>query len=117
MKILSSVIFIFLLTACADKAQEVVVSKKDRPDGWTELQKRQFFSDSIAIFRIGTTDSSNEFPHFFKKHYPDVKAKYKDAFLYALEEPIIDTTTIDTTTKWFRLTIEPCFRLPHCVIV
>jgi hypothetical protein len=116
MKILSSVIFLVFVVACGDKEQRVKPSTVAKT-AWTEEQKRQYFNDSIAVFRIGLIDSSNEFPYFFKKHYPDIQAKYKDAFLYALEEQIIDTTKIDTAAKWFRLTIEPCFRLPHCLIV
>jgi hypothetical protein len=104
------------LFGCKNETQRADQPKVNQ-EQWTEEQKRAFFNDSISIFRIGSVDSSNEFSYFFKKHYPDIKAKYSDAFIYAFEEPIIDTSQIDTAAHWFRLTVEPTFRLPYCLII
>jgi hypothetical protein len=51
------------------------------------------------------------------EQYPDLKSKNKyDPFVYALEEPYIDTTQIDSSKYWFRIVVRPCFRLPYCFI-
>ena len=116
MRILYFVIFLVLLFACGDTKQNVNYSKTTS-NQWTEEQKRNYFNDSIAIFIERQSGINHDFLYFFKQQYPDVKAKYIDPFIYAFEEPIVDTTKIDTAIKWFRLTVEPCFRLPYCLIV
>ncbi len=52
------------------------------------------------------------------KQYPDLRAKNKyDQLIYALEERYIDTTQIDTSIHWFRITVNPVFRKPYCLLL
>lgn len=83
---------------------------------YTEAEARKFFEDSIA----GPDQkefTSEKFPRFLQKYYPGLKTKTRDALIYAMEEPFIDTTLIDTAKQWFRVTIDPCFRLPYTLLV
>jgi len=87
---------------------------------WTENQKRKYFQDSIA-FRNGwgyySGDSSlNNFCVFMDHFYPKLIAKNKYIpFVYAFEEPYIDYTNIDKSKNWFRIIIDPCWRIPVCI--
>jgi hypothetical protein len=108
---------LLFLLACKDTSQKTNQSKS-----WTEEQKRQYFSDSLAglygFGRYGESDSTKTFAYFFKTHYPNIKTKYSyDAFPYAFEEEYIDTSKIDTSRRWFRIIVRPCFRLPYCFVV
>lgn len=61
-------------------------------------------------------DSLNQFEFFMKTFYPNSKAiNYRDEFVYALDEPYIDTTQIDKAKKWFRLIVKPSFTSPYCI--
>lgn len=40
---------------------------------------------------------------------------YWDEFIYALDEPYIDTTKVDKNRKWFRLIVKPTFSNPFCI--
>ena len=89
--------------------------------GWTEEQKWAYFQDSIAHRmyngRHGAGDSLNDFEVFSRIMFADIKAKNKfDPFIYAFEEPYIDTTKIGANKFWFRITVAPCFRKPYCLI-
>ncbi len=110
------IILTILFVSCKDTSQKI-----DKPKGWTEEQKRQYFSDSIA-YRYGfgqiAEDSTKTFTYFFQTHYPEIKTLYSfDAFPYAFEEEYVDTSKIDSSKHWFRVTVHPCFRLPYCFIV
>jgi hypothetical protein len=107
---------LLLLLSCADKTPQV-----NKPKSLTEEQKRKIYTDSFAFTDRDfpdRRDNTASFEAFMNKHYPDLKAKNKyDAFIYALEEPYVDTTKIDTSKHWFRLTVRPVFRKPYCLIV
>lgn len=104
-------------SGCQDAVQQHDITQKAE---WTEAQKRKYFEDSLSVgppkvwrFR----DSSNDFAHFFKTQYPNIKTPYANSFTYAMEEPIIDTSHIDPARKWFRLTVSPCFAFPYCFVL
>jgi hypothetical protein len=83
---------------------------------YTEANARKFFEDSIA----GPDEkefTSEKFPRFLKRLYPNAKTKTRNALIYAMEEPFVDTTRIDTAKQWFRVTVNPCFRRPYSMIV
>ena len=100
---------LLLLFSCADKTPKV-----DKPQDLTEEQKRKIYTDSFAFTDRDfpdRRDSTTSFEAFMNKHYPDLKAKNKfDPFIYAFEEPYVDTTQIDTAKHWFRLTVRLVFR-------
>jgi len=111
MRILSIICFLLSLLSCTGKAQ-----KEGKYQPLSEEQKRKFFVDSFAFTE--PKDTAINFKTFMDKNYPDLKAKNKyDPFIYALEETYVDTTNIDTTKLWFRLTVTPVFRKPYCLIV
>jgi hypothetical protein len=93
----------------------------NKPQGWTEGQKRKYFNEHIAISSIPDpkpNDNTVSFAAFMDKHYPDLKAiNTDDPFVYALEEPYVDTTKIDPAKHWFRLMVSPVFRRPYCLTV
>ncbi len=61
-------------------------------------------------------DSLNKFEFFMKTFYDNSKAiNYRDEFVYALDEPYIDTTQIDKNKKWVRLIVKPTFSRPYCI--
>lgn len=110
----------FFFLSCQNRLKENGSSAANNKIVWTEEQKRDYFADSLA-FRYDLDmerDSTKTFQYFFKSHYPDIKTKYVyDAFTYAFEEDYIDATAIDTSKRWFRLMVKPCFRLPYCFVV
>lgn len=112
-------IFIFLVIfSCSEVRKESQTMKEN----WTEAQKRKYFQDSIAYRKhnglYGEGDSLNNFSVFYRKMFPDIKTKYKsNPFFYALEEPYIDTTEIDSQKFWIRILITPTFRNPYCLVV
>lgn len=83
---------------------------------WTENQKRKYFIDSIA-YRYGSGRVKlNNFDVFIDSLYPEIKAKNKhNPFVYAFEEPYIDTTKIDSSKNWIRIILDPCWRIPTCI--
>lgn len=107
---------LFLFFSCANKAPS-----EGKPKELTEEQTRKFFADNFAFAErdfIDHQESTTSFEAFMNEHYPDLKAKNKyDPFVYAFEEPYIDTTKIDTAKHWFRLTVNPVFRKPYCLVV
>ncbi|MEP7256027.1 MAG: hypothetical protein ABI666_09630 [Ferruginibacter sp.] len=111
------ILLILFLFSCKDS-----VKKVDKPKGWTEEQKRNYFADNFAqqygFGQFNGNDSTKTFSHFFVTQYPDIKTGYSsNAFPYAFEEEYIDTTKIDSSRHWFRLIVKPCFRNPYCFIV
>lgn len=82
---------------------------------WTDQQKQEYFNDSIS-YNPDLDDKA--FQRFFKKHYPEIKARNTDdPYPYAFEEPYIDTTQIDSPTRWFRVIVYKEFTLPYAFIV
>ena len=89
----------------------------------TEDQKRKYFANTDSLraddgWRNGRQDSTHTFAYFMRTNYPDIKAKnIADPFIYAFEENYIDTTSIDSTVNWLRISVAPCFRRPYCLVV
>ena len=110
-------LLIVISTAFACQQNDKGMSEPiEKEINYTEAEVRKFFEDSIA----GPDDkefTSEKFPRFLKRYFPELKAKTRDALIYAMEEPFIDTTRIDTATQWFRVTVDPCFRQPYSMIV
>lgn len=91
-------------------------------DNWTESQKREYFQDSIAFrYGWGTINSKrnlNDFEVFMDSLYPETKAKNKyNPFVYAFEESYIDTVKIDSLKNWIRIIIDPCWKIPVCIVL
>ena len=120
---LSLIIIIALglgVSACKRKSDTNNKSEKVKPC-LREEQKRKYFADSIA-FRYGNgfmeRDSALKFSYFMRTNYPDIKAQnVYDPFIYAFEENYIEPAKIDSSINWFRITVDPCFRRPYCIIV
>lgn len=90
----------------------------DKKYNWSEQEVRQYFIDSIAMGNgnYKNPDSLNKFEFFMKTFYDNSRAKnYRDEFIYALDEPYIDTTKIDKDKKWFRLIVNPTFLNPYSI--
>jgi hypothetical protein len=83
---------------------------------YSEADARKFFEDSIAGPDFGEF-TIDKFSRFLRRFYPELKSTTRDAIIYAMEEPFIDTTQIDTAKQWFRVTVDPCFRKPYCMVV
>jgi hypothetical protein len=109
--------FIVLSVAFACQHRQEGSSKPTIKElAYTEADAKKFFEDSIA----GPDHkefTSEKFPRFLKRYYPQLKTKTRNALIYALEEPFVDTTRIDTSKQWFRVTVDPCFRKPYSMIV
>ena len=109
----------FAFISCKDKNTFDDGGDKYKSE-WTEEQKRKYFSDSIA-FDLESPETRNKdhsFHSFMREHYRNLKAKNIDnPLIYALEEEYIGTAKIDSNKKWFRITITPCFKTPHCFIL
>ena len=104
---------VILLSSCK------LNDKKDKPIVWTESHIKQYFIDSIGLVYRGGDDSEslNKFSRFMNTFYHNTKAiNINSSIVYALEEPYIDTTKIDTSKKWFRVIVEPTFSLPYCIV-
>jgi hypothetical protein len=119
-KLLTIFILALFALGCSDNSKQKT-SMDNLKSKWTEEQKRKYFQDSIA-FRMyngrHSGDSLNEFDNFSDRYYSNVKSKNRhDAFLYAFEEPWIDTTNIDSSKSWFRIIVLPCFRKPYCLTI
>jgi hypothetical protein len=108
----------------------VVISCKDdggpsrteytRSSDWTEAEKRKYFQDSLA-FRLCNRDSCkglNSFVNFSNSFLSHIKAKnIQNPVIYAMEEPYIDTTCIDSNQSWFRIIVMPISNKPYCLVI
>ncbi len=116
MKPFITIVSLIFFISYVDTAQ-----KTAKLQDWTEQQKRKFYTDSFAFTDRDfpdRRDNITSFQAFMDKHYPNLKAKNKyDPFIYAFEEQYIDTTQIDSSTHWFRLTVKPVFRKPYCLVL
>ena len=84
------------------------------PQDLSERQKRQYFFDND----LGWYEREKDFLKFMKDYYPTNKAINKNnPYPYAFEEEYIDTIKIDSSRNWFRVIVEPCFRLPYALII
>lgn len=106
---------ISLLSLAYSCGQPMDTSKKYN---WTEQEIKQYFIDSIAMGNgnYHHPDSLNKFQYFIKTFYGNTKAiNYWDEFIYALDEPYIDTTKVDKSRQWVRLTVRSTFSNPYCI--
>jgi hypothetical protein len=102
----------FFLFACTE-ASETLRKGAVVPE-LSEQQKRKYFVDND----LGDYENEKSFLKFFDDYYPGIKAINKNnPYPYAFEEEYIDTTKIDSSRIWFRVIVEPCFRLPYALIV
>lgn len=113
-------IFIFIFSSCKQTENKTVVA--DTSKKWTENAIKKYFRDSIAHRmyngQMGQGDSLNNFDKFSKYILADIKAKnIDDPFILGFDENYIDTTKIDSSKKWFRISVNPCFRIPYCLII
>lgn len=107
---------ILIISGCSEKVN------KEKTLIWSENQKRQYFEDSIANRLYngewGEGDSLNNFTTFSKYLLSNIKAiNIDDPYIYAFEEQYIDTTKKLPYRDWFRITVDPCFRIPYCLII
>jgi len=121
MRIFLHTYIVFIFCGCVNKSE--TRSKTNISSPWTEVQKQKYFSEKFA-FRYGwgdgyfQNDTAETFLHFLKTHYPEVKSyHFHDAFLYALQEPYIDTTHIDSSKEWLRLVVTESFSNPYCFVL
>ena len=106
------VLSVFLTLSCRQSNHTV------KKNNWTEQEIKQYFIDSIAMGNgnYKNPDSLNRFDFFMKTFYDNSKAKnYWDEFVYALDEPYIDTTKIDKDKRWIRLIVRPTFLNPYSI--
>jgi hypothetical protein len=107
-----------VLIACKNSKQ-ARMSKEHT--AWTEEKKRRFFIDSLAYNdKLFPPDTGNSkiFKAFMDKNYPVLQTPNKyNPFIYALEEPYIDTTKIDAAKHWFRLSVQPSFGSAYCFVI
>lgn len=106
-----AILLLVVLAACKNRAQSNSPSKV-----WTEEQKRKYYTDSFSYsgndFQM-RRDTSVRFDKFMDEQYPELKAVNKyEPLIYAMEEPYIDTTKINKTKHWFRITVSPCSDYP-----
>ncbi len=106
--------FSFILLSCH--------SNSKKKTEWTEEQKRKYFEEHIAYtygngFMLPKTDSAN-FEFFVNNFYPECTAKNRyNPYVYAFEENYIDSLNYDKNRTLIRITIDPCFRIPYCLIL
>lgn len=119
------ILLLFFIILCFPQCSETTKdnSTVTKASSWTEEQKRKHFAQYFA-FRYGwgdgyfQNDTGETFLHFLNTQYPEVKSnRFHDAFLYALEEPYIDTARIDTAKHWLRLVITESFSNPYCLVL
>lgn len=115
MRTLLLVIVLSAAFACRHR-QECSSDLATKEMAYSEADARKFFKDSIAgpDYKEFT---SEKFCRFLKRYYPELKTKTPNALIYAMEEPFVDTTSVDTLRQWFRVTVDPCFRKPYSLIV
>ena len=119
--LLRTILFLIIFISCKQR-KDTSQNKETIAITWTELQKRKYFQDSIAYRmyngNFGTVDSLNNFQIFSKIFFPNINLENRNnACIYALEEPLVDTTSIDTSKIWLRITVDHTFRKPYCLIL
>lgn len=109
-------IILVFISSCVDR------SINKNKINWTSNQIRQYFEDSIAYReyngQYGEGDSLNDFSIFSKHFLANIKSKIiNDPNIFAFEEPYIDTAKKLPFKNWFRITVDPTFRIPYCLIL
>ena len=112
--------FLFLISSCGQVDKKVIHSQTNK--SWTQDSIKKYFKDSIAFRmyngQMGQGESLNNFDTFSKYILKNIKAKnINDPFILGFEENYIDTTQIDSSKKWFRISVNPVFRIPYCLIL
>jgi len=121
MKTSSYITFLILLLTSSNHVDKTrIVSQTN--EKWSQDSMIKYFKDSIAYRmyngQMSEGDSLNNFDKFSKYILADIKAKnISDPFILGFGENYIDTTKIDTTKKWFRVSVDPVFRTPYCLIL
>ncbi|MDF2188528.1 hypothetical protein [Paraflavitalea sp. CAU 1676] len=119
-ELISIVTFLLLVFSCRQEAKEIIHLPGNI--NWSQDSIRKYFKDSIAHRmyngRMGQGDSLNDFDKFSKYIMSGTKAKnISDPFMLGFDEEYIDTTKIDSVKRWFRISINPVFRTPYCLIL
>lgn len=111
--------FILIITSCkqSDRNKNIVGTESK----WSSEQIKKYFIDSIALRngngKFGNGNGLNNFDTFSKTFFSEIKAKnIDDPFIFAFNENYIDTTRIDKNREWLRITVDPCFDIPYCII-
>jgi hypothetical protein len=107
---------IFLSIGCSQTEKEIDTSQ------WSEEDKRIFFDDNIAYALYNGRHQGKESlenADFFLATMFDTTnmAQHDNILLYAMEERFIDTTRLDGHGNWLRITVDPTFRIPYCLIL
>ena len=114
------VLLLALISSCKHKENKIILSGTNKK--WSQDSIRKYFKDSIA-YRVsdgqfGEGQGLNNFDTFSKYLLSDIKAKnINNPFILGFDENYIDTTKIDSSKKWFRISVNPCFRTPYCLIL
>ena len=114
------ILFLLFFVGCKTPSN-VNPTISSRSESLPESEKRKFFYDHIANRNCNdgscNGDSTTDFSKFIRDFYPFEKAiNINDALIYALEEPYIDSTKIDKSRKWIRVTVDGTWSIPYCVI-
>ena len=113
-------LFLFIISSCRQGDKKLTISGTSKK--WSQDSIKKYFKDSIAHKmyngRMGSNDSLNDFDKFSKYILTDIKAKnISDPFILGFDENYIDTTKIDSIKQWFIISVNPCFRIPYCLIL
>lgn len=121
---MNNIIFILLIcflgNACVQKDKKLPGTSGNFK--WTQDSIKKYFKENIArgkpYEKAHSGDSLHSFEIFSKYVLGDIKAKnISDPFILAFEEDYIDTVMINPEKQWFRITVDPCFRIPYCLIL
>jgi len=120
MKPLIYLALLIVISSCKQNEKKSIDPVTDK--SWSQDSIRNYFKDSISHRningRMGQGDSLNDFDKFSKYILAHIKAKnITDPFILGFDENYIDTTKIDTSKKWFRISVNPVFRTPYCLIL
>jgi hypothetical protein len=111
--------FILTIASCRQSDKNKIFVETENK--WSSERIKKYFIDSIALRnangKFGYGDSLNDFDKFSKTFFSDIKAKnIDDPFIFAFNENYIDTTQIDKNLEWLRITVDPCFGIPYCIV-
>lgn len=89
---------------------------------WSEEEKRTFFEDNIAYGLYNGRHQGKEGLEnadvFLASMFDTTNmAQHDNILLYAMEEQFIDTSRLEGHRNWLRITVNPAFRIPYCLIL
>jgi hypothetical protein len=107
---------LLLSIGCRNSEKDVYISN------WTEEKKRTYFEDNIAYSMYNGRHQGKEGLEnadvFLASMFDTINmAQHDNILLYAMEERFIDTTRLDGHGNWLRITVDPTFRIPYCLIL